>query len=251
MKRKNLSKKLRFEVFKRDAFKCQYCGSSAPEVVLHVDHIKPVSKGGKNELVNLITSCQDCNQGKGARLLDDKSAIEKQRKQLEELNEKREQLEMMLKWREGLAELKEMEVDAVNDRLVELTGYAFNDHGKKNVEKHIKKFGLSMVLDALDSSFDAYYDKKNEEDSTDKVIKYIPKICYWKRIEKEKPYMKDIFYIRGILKNRVSYCDMPKAKILLEQAYLKGASIESLKELVLEIRTWSAFREKVEEFLEE
>ncbi|MFX5785200.1 HNH endonuclease, partial [Acinetobacter baumannii] len=45
--RKNISTKTRFEVFKRDSFKCQYCGRCAPEVILHVDHIHPVSKGGE------------------------------------------------------------------------------------------------------------------------------------------------------------------------------------------------------------
>ncbi|WP_446008353.1 HNH endonuclease [Candidatus Electrothrix sp.] len=59
--RKSLSKKLRFEVFKRDSFTCQYCGKVAPNVILEVDHIEPVSKGGSNELLNLITSCYDCN----------------------------------------------------------------------------------------------------------------------------------------------------------------------------------------------
>ena len=44
-KRVPISKALRFEVFKRDSFTCQYCGRSAPEVVLEVDHIVPVSKG--------------------------------------------------------------------------------------------------------------------------------------------------------------------------------------------------------------
>lgn len=47
-KRKAISQTLRFEVFKRDLFTCQYCGKRAPDVVLEVDHIKPVSKGGSN-----------------------------------------------------------------------------------------------------------------------------------------------------------------------------------------------------------
>ena len=78
--RKALSKKLRFEVFKRDAFTCQYCGKSAPDVILHVDHIKPVADGGENDIMNLVTSCLDCNLGKGARKLDDDSVIQKQKK---------------------------------------------------------------------------------------------------------------------------------------------------------------------------
>jgi len=68
-KRKSLSKKIRFEIFKRDGFTCQYCGKTPPQVILEVDHINPVISGGDNDVMNLITSCFDCNRGKGAREL--------------------------------------------------------------------------------------------------------------------------------------------------------------------------------------
>lgn len=64
-----ISKRVRFEVFKRDGFQCQYCGASPPEVLLHIDHIEPVSKGGGNDESNLVTSCQGCNLGKSNVLL--------------------------------------------------------------------------------------------------------------------------------------------------------------------------------------
>lgn len=70
-KRKAISKKVRFDIFKRDGFKCMYCGAHPPGVLLHVDHIKPVADGGGNEDDNLVTSCEPCNLGKGARLLSD------------------------------------------------------------------------------------------------------------------------------------------------------------------------------------
>ena len=76
--RSGITKKIRFEVFKRDGFKCQYCGSSAPDVILHVDHINPVVNGGDNKIINLVTSCFDCNRGKGKRTLTDKEEIKKQ-----------------------------------------------------------------------------------------------------------------------------------------------------------------------------
>ena len=79
-KREPLSKRIRFEVFKRDNFTCQYCGAKAPEVILEVDHIKPVKEGGTNEIMNLITSCFDCNHGKSSKTLSDNSIIERQRK---------------------------------------------------------------------------------------------------------------------------------------------------------------------------
>lgn len=67
--RKPISKKLRFEVFKRDGFVCQYCGAHPPATILHVDHILAVAEGGKNNIDNLVTSCVSCNLGKGARSL--------------------------------------------------------------------------------------------------------------------------------------------------------------------------------------
>jgi 5-methylcytosine-specific restriction endonuclease McrA len=62
MDRIPVSKKTRFDVFKRDFFTCQYCGLTPPAAVLEIDHIHPVSKGGKNGIDNLITSCFDCNR---------------------------------------------------------------------------------------------------------------------------------------------------------------------------------------------
>ena len=67
--RSKMSQSLRYEVMRRDGFRCILCGRSAKEdhVQLHVDHIQPVSKGGKTELSNLRTLCQDCNLGKSDR----------------------------------------------------------------------------------------------------------------------------------------------------------------------------------------
>ncbi|SFM00232.1 HNH endonuclease [Bradyrhizobium sp. NFR13] len=70
MERIALSKKTRFEVFKRDGFRCVYCGATPSEtVLLEADHIHPVAAGGTNDIDNLVTACDACNRGKGARLL--------------------------------------------------------------------------------------------------------------------------------------------------------------------------------------
>jgi len=64
---KNINLRLRFRVLYRDNFKCAKCRRSPatnPKIDLHVDHIKPYSKGGETELSNLQTFCSDCNQGK-------------------------------------------------------------------------------------------------------------------------------------------------------------------------------------------
>lgn len=69
-KRKPIPQKIRFEVFKRDGFRCAYCGKEPPAVVLEVDHIEPISKGGVNNINNYITACFDCNRGKAGTPLD-------------------------------------------------------------------------------------------------------------------------------------------------------------------------------------
>jgi len=89
-KRKPISKKLRFEVFKRDEFVCQYCGSNPPSVILHVDHIISVKDGGSNEIDNLLTACESCNLGKGATPL--KEIPSSLRDRAKEISEREEQL---------------------------------------------------------------------------------------------------------------------------------------------------------------
>ena len=66
--RRLMSDSLRYDVMKRDGFRCKLCGATAKDgVKLHVDHIIPVSRGGKTEMSNLRTLCERCNLGKGAK----------------------------------------------------------------------------------------------------------------------------------------------------------------------------------------
>lgn len=65
--RNRMSADLRFQVLKRDNYRCRGCGATAATEALHVDHIFPISKGGKTVLSNLQTLCRTCNLGKSDR----------------------------------------------------------------------------------------------------------------------------------------------------------------------------------------
>lgn len=74
-----VSKRLRFEVLRRDDFTCRYCGGRAPDVALTVDHVVPRTLGGSDQPENLVAACQCCNSGKtsvpvGAPLVEDVAA---------------------------------------------------------------------------------------------------------------------------------------------------------------------------------
>jgi len=257
-KRKALSRKTRFEVFKRDSFTCQYCGAKAPEVLLQVDHIQPASKGGRNNPLNLVTSCKDCNAGKGARELDDNTTIEKQRQQLTELQERREQLDMLFSWQRGLIDIEDDTVSRLSDYWKTLCPpFSLTESGTRLLKKWVRKYGVNDVMGAMRTSTEQYleYEKVGDSeqakrDSAEKSFSYIPKICSFNRVVKEKPYMKDILYIRGILRNRVNYCNDWEAKKLLLDAYRAGVDVDFLKGITKSADNWNSWRADIEELTE-
>ncbi len=255
-KRKSLSPKVRFEVFKRDSFKCQYCGAVAPDVLLEVDHIKPVVAGGNNKITNLITACKSCNIGKGATPLDDKAAISKQYKQMEELNERRLQLEMMVEWHEGLQSVKEASVDAVVRYFNKATGgYEATELGKKIIKKLLCTYDVAIILESIDTAVEWYATYDNDGDtitreSVSKVFDKIKNVCSLKVQEAEKPYITDLMYIRGILKNRFGFPTTgPDGEVeyiwsvvpFLENLYHRGIPVDVIKTAAIQANSYADF----------
>lgn len=66
-RRGSISPRLRFQVFSRDGYRCAYCGVTGKDSALHVDHKISVADGGTDETENLVTACEQCNLGKGAK----------------------------------------------------------------------------------------------------------------------------------------------------------------------------------------
>jgi 5-methylcytosine-specific restriction endonuclease McrA len=60
----------RQNIFLRDAHTCQYCQKIFPEKRLTVDHVVPMSRGGRHEWTNVVTACSRCNNRKGAKSVD-------------------------------------------------------------------------------------------------------------------------------------------------------------------------------------
>ena len=179
MARQSLSKTVRFEVFKRDKFTCQYCGRSAPDIILEVDHIQPVSKGGKNEIMNLVTSCRDCNRGKSNKELSDTSAVKVQRQQLEAMQDRREQLEMMRQWRDELQTEEDIQIDMIDSTFMNSTKWGISDHGRIGIRKLIRRFGFQDVCTAVDIAITKYYD--GTERGWNEAYNKIGGVCYNRR----------------------------------------------------------------------
>jgi 5-methylcytosine-specific restriction endonuclease McrA len=65
--RLNLVRFTRNNIFLRDRYECQYCGTKPSRHNLTLDHVKPVVSGGLKTWHNIVTACRPCNQRKGGR----------------------------------------------------------------------------------------------------------------------------------------------------------------------------------------
>lgn len=176
-KRQSLSKKTRFEVFKRDGFMCCYCGAHPPEAILEVDHIRAVANGGTNDIDNLVTSCFACNRGKSATPLEvvpqsilDKAAA---------LAEKEAQLE-------GYQELQRARKDRIESECWEVADVLLDHFSGKDGSIHkadfqsIKNFVARLGVVEVVEAAEAAIAKKPYAYST--CFKYFCGIC-WSKIK--------------------------------------------------------------------
>jgi HNH endonuclease len=252
--RQAIKKSIRFEVFKRDSFTCQYCGQKAPDVLLEIDHIEPVSKGGTNDLLNLLSACKGCNSGKSDRRLSDDSILEKQRKQLEELQERKEQIEMMFNWQKSLLNLDDSVTEQLSNYWSELVpNFSLNENGIKTLRKLRKSFELSEIMGAMKIASDTYitiHQGVTEQDSVELAWKKIGGICRLKKLEIESPDIKRLYYIRGILRNRLNYVNELEAMQLLREALLIGTKIESLENHAKQVTSWNKWCSDISDFIE-
>lgn len=172
--RKPVSKKTRFEVFKRDNFTCQYCSQKPPKVPLEIDHIIPVVSGGDNSMVNLITACFDCNRGKGARELTlmPVSTVEK----IELMKVAQQQYKEFKKIVAAQKKLMEDAIDEVDNVYnLHFPEWTLSVRFRSQVKRFIEYLGPEECVECMEIACSRI------SDST-KVIKYFCGVC-WNRIK--------------------------------------------------------------------
>lgn len=174
--RKPLSKRVRFAVFKRDGFVCQYCGKHPPDVVLECDHIVPVVEGGGDDEGNLVTACFDCNRGKAGiplsvvpQSLADKAA---------EMREREDQLAGYRAIAQARADRIEDDMWRVADTLeTDASKNGFRREYLRSIRMFNERLPLHSVIDAADMARAKFpYNRA-------KCFKYFCGIC-WNKIKR-------------------------------------------------------------------
>lgn len=257
MDRKPIRKSVRFEVFKRDLFTCQYCGQKSPDVVLEIDHITPVADGGDNDILNLVTACKACNAGKSDKQLSENAAVEKRRLQLEDLEERRQQLQMLHDWHMSLVDLNDQAVDLAQSLWFESIGepgFAWTVNARDEIRKLIKRNGFDAVCSAVREAAEAALRSPRIEEDRNEVTNEwfwkVGRIVSVQKLKSEDPGAARLLYIRGICRNRFTYCNEREALSLLQRAYGLGVGVTWMESTAKNCRCWSEWRNLMEDAIE-
>lgn len=194
--RKQLKKSIRFEVLKRDAFTCQYCGAKAPDVLLHIDHVMPVASGGSDEIYNLVTSCQPCNAGKKDKLLSDKSALSVAKNSAAAIQAEAEQMQMLIEWHKALKQHCPGEMVVSYWKEAARVAEGPWDKDKQKTRKLVESYGLREMLKAVDDAVDSYIHRKYPD--PEKGWSKVAKIAKINHQAKTDPLLKPTLKLSGL-----------------------------------------------------
>jgi hypothetical protein len=151
-KRKALSKRDRFEILKRDGFKCVYCGatprdSALAPLELVVDHVQPVKEGGETVPHNLVTACIPCNAGKSAIPLEQR----KYDPRLSEAQkEQAEQLVAYLDLQREIADANEQWLNDIEEDWDRLTGLRRPYQLRGNLRNLLREYTLDQLREGME-----------------------------------------------------------------------------------------------------
>lgn len=181
-KRTGMSKRLRFEVFKRDGFRCVYCGATPMVSVMHVDHVVAVANGGTNDPANLVTACADCNGGKSSVPLEQRK-LTSGGLSAEEAVERAEQVKAYLAAQKDIIATKDEAFAIVTRAWEEASGFTHSKQEVASLRRFVEKLGIEAVIAAIHIAC------TNKPCSTayqsTETFRYFCGIC-WKEIRKAK-----------------------------------------------------------------
>src|SRR5690554_3429517 len=121
----------------------------------------------------------------------------------------------------------------------------------------MSRLKIESLLQAIDDSARQYLDYDEQGNITDKSIdkyfNYIPRIASTIERGEKEPHLKDLYYIRGILRNRLPYLNEWQCLEILKTAVSSGIPIKLLYMIAKDPRvsSWTKFKNLIYELMEE
>jgi hypothetical protein len=187
----SVSKSIRFDIFARDSFTCQYCGRRPPEVVLELDHIHPRAKGGTDEVINLITSCYDCNRGKSAKVISEVALRPDADLAFLKIQQEISEVKRFVAAEKKLAAMNKKLVASLQDIWIE---YLTEDRQPtaRVLLPWVKRYGADEVATSIKLAAPAYVRGNfGSYNAADKAIRYVGGILRNRDIDNGMPSLSD------------------------------------------------------------
>lgn len=235
-KSRSISKRVRFEVFKRDGFACVYCGAHPPQVLLQLDHLRPIAQGGTCEIDNLVTACEACNNGKGAVELT--QIPESLRAKASRVAEAEEQLRLYQQTLQDKADRLEDEAWAVANALFPPKCKEIRRDWLKSLKNFLEQLGFHSVQDAAEIAYSrfAFNDKRKWA--------YFCGVC-WKRIKAPPINDSSLSAITDTLASRLEELDRVECVAFLRATAAAGINPAWVRHLAGYVSSWAQFKERV------
>lgn len=132
--------------------------------------------------------------------------------------------------------------------------FELNDVGRSELGQLLDKFGAAIILDSMKVAVNKHVQMEDGVPTAATVNMawhYIVKVASVKLGDIKQPNLKDVFYIRGILRNRFNYCNEVLARQLLEEAIESGADVDALKKMAKYTRNWTEWHQEMRILLNE
>ena len=236
-----ITKKLRFEIFERDGFTCQYCGKKPPDVILEVDHMVSKFNGGGDEKINLISSCFSCNRGKSKKSITTKQRSKSQRQELIKLKEKTAQLDAYYEYKGEASKLQNNIVAKIIQRWTDAGNgiESLTEHGVKSIASLTSKYTFEDIVESIDIAFNAVHITYENR------FKYFCGILKTKQLEKDNPEL----YKRNKFGHQFKYKIIHKFGHINDRIYWKfitdGVPLNAIPDYYEDSSTWSQFKDRI------
>jgi len=246
-------KRIKFEVFEKDGYKCQTCGAVAPNVTLQLHRLQEVQQN-ENWLdpAFLSTACFDCEQ----KQTEQKSTAKKNGfMTLDDLEERLEQLKMLISWRKGLRKIKKGQLNSLIDYWQELVpGIYLNDDHKRTILSCMNKFTREEIKSAMEYAVKEFLilrqDGSIAQDSFQLAFEKIPEICLRTKKASENQEIENLYHIHDILKGKLEgFFDSERVIQWLNYARSWEVKLDELTHMAFKVTNWTQFSCNIDEMV--
>lgn len=247
-------KRIKYEVFEKDSFKCQFCGTGAPVVTLQLIRIQDTQQNDEwLDTAFLSTSCKICEKKKSG--VDEKS-LQNGYISIDELEERLQQLKMLINWRKGMLNIRKQQLtNLVSYWENKVPGFVTNNDQKKFAATYISKFSSDEIRSAMDMAVDKFI-KYSDDGTLDKhsmliAFAKIPEICLTKTELVNAHESDGLQQIHDQLKqNIIGFFDSHRANQWLNYARSWEIQIEDLFKMAASVKSWTQFSVNIDKMVE-